>query len=88
MSERDPLSIRGVAPAALRALVAEMREGGVGVLTIGDVTVDLTRAPQRVPTPTLPAPAPADDEDGEDRDRVLFGAGAGRRVPLPFGGKT
>lgn len=98
MSEpRDPSAIRGVTPAALRALVAEMRAGGVGVLSLGDVTIDLTRAPARMLPAEPPKPSPpAEDDDEEDdegegdpeRDRVLFGAGAGRRVRLPFGGRS
>lgn len=97
--EKPTDAIRGVSPAALRALVAEMRAGGVGVLSLGDVTIDLTRAPARMlpaepPKPSRPTEGD-DEEDGEgesegdpERDRVLFGAGAGRRVRLPFGGRS
>lgn len=83
-AERDPDAVRGVTPRALRALVAEMRAGGVGTLTVGDVTVDLTRGPAAVHT-TIPAPA-GGEEDETPAD-VLYRAGAGKRVALPFGGR-
>jgi len=85
--EKPSDAVRGVTPAALRALVAEMRAGGVGVLTIGDVTVDLTRAPASAPVlATLPAPAGDDDE--RSPEDVLYRAGAGKRQRLPFGGRS
>lgn len=85
--EKAADAVRGVTPAALRALVAEMRAGGVGVLTVGDVTVDLTRAPASAPA-TIPAPAADDDDEERTPEDVLYRAGAGKRQRLPFGGRT
>lgn len=63
-----------------------MRAGGVGVLRVGSLEIDLTRAPASAPV-TIPAPA-ADVDDDRAPEDVLYRAGAGRRQRLPFGGRA
>lgn len=74
-------------PDHLSALVGAMRAGGVGVLRVGSLEIDLTRAPASAPVlATLPAPAGDDDE--RSPEDVLYRAGAGKRQRLPFGGRS
>ena len=80
------VAVRGVTPAVLRGLVAEMRAGGVGVLRVGSLEIDLTRAPASAPA-RHPAPPPDVDDDRVPED-VLYRAGAGKRQRLPFGGRS
>lgn len=73
-------------PEHLSALVGAMRAGGVGILRVGSLEIDLTRAPASVPV-TNPAPAGGDDDERSPGD-VLYRAGAGKRQRLPFGGRS
>ncbi len=72
-------------PDHLSALVGAMRAGGVGVLRVGSLEIDLTRAPASAP---VAVPAPAGDDDERSPEDVLYRAGAGKRQRLPFGGRS
>ena len=83
MTEDDLAPTGAYVSTRVERLAFAMRAVGAGRATLDGLTLDLTVAPMPAPAVARETQRTMSDEEIKTRDeQILFGAGAGKRVPL------